>query len=131
MCLQSFGKTDVRLDQALRVKPLDKRPHVARVPGSLCPAGRLPCEGMSESRSTALTGTLRILQTSAQPCLEADLPLKSLVFWLRMSRSGMNSARVPPYAGHAQVRATFALGVLVYSLFNYAQSPEHLHDALK
>lgn len=36
----------------------------------------------------------------------------------------------PPFAGHAQVRVTFVLGVLVYSLLNYARSPKHLHDAL-
>lgn len=121
---------DVRLDQGWGIKPLDsvstcgsspRRPVTWEVPswGERQTGHRVLTRARS---SPGICSTLLENSPSIQcPCiLAADTPFCDKFCLLKS-----------PDAGRAQVRVTFALGVLVYRLFNYAQSPKHLHDALK
>jgi hypothetical protein len=57
--------------------------------------------------------------TPSPPNLAAEGPFHDEFCWM------------PQCNGCAQVKSTLALGILVYNLFNYAQSLKHLHDVLK
>lgn len=122
---------DVRLDQGWGIKALGQRVHTwlkSQTPcdlgGSLVRrASNWPQSPYPRARSSpGICSTLLENSPSIQcPCiLAADTPFCDKFCLLKS-----------PDAGRAQVRVTFALGVLVYRLFNYARSPKHLHDALK
>lgn len=87
--------------------------------------GKSPAPRTAFPRSSASPGTCTTLfggpVSIRHPCRHfgRDTPLRGGFGW------------TPPSCGDAQVRVTFTLAVLVYSLFNYTQSLKHLHDALK
>lgn len=92
--------------------------------GGLARAGRAQ---LTTQPSRAAQGSPSICSVPSEspspikhPCISATDTLLRAEFCLN-----------PPSDGHAQVRVTFVLGVLVYGLFNYTQSLKHLHDALK